>query len=202
MLDARLRPLIDPPLNAGARRAMALGLSANAMTGIGFAIGLLALAALGRGHYGLGLLLILMNRTCDGLDGAIARRVGVSELGGFLDIVADFLFYALVPLGFALADPAHARAAAVLIVSFVATGSTFLAFAVIAGGRGLTSAARGRKSFYHLGGLAEGSETILAFVLFCLFPSAFPTLAYLFAALCALTALGRVRAAFVLFSGD
>jgi len=185
-----------------ARFAADCGLSADAMTALGFAFGLGAFGLIAFGHYGSGLCLVLLNRLCDGLDGAIARIGGASELGGFLDIVADFLFYALVPLGFALAEPSHAVPAAVLIVSFVATGSTFLAFAIIAQRRGIVSEARGSKSFYHLGGLAEGSETILAFVLFCLFPGAFPVLAYGFAAICALTALGRIRAAAAAFGRE
>ncbi|WP_435891264.1 CDP-alcohol phosphatidyltransferase family protein, partial [Klebsiella pneumoniae] len=39
----------------------------------------------------------------DGLDGALARRRGLTDAGGFLDIALDFLFYALVPFGFILA---------------------------------------------------------------------------------------------------
>ena len=38
----------------------------------------------------------------------------------------------------------------------------------------------------------EGAETIAFFILFCLFPSIFPTLAIIFAALCLLTVVQRV----------
>jgi hypothetical protein len=102
-------------------------------------------------------------------------------------------FYAAVPLGFALAQPADAIWAVLLLASFLCTGSSFLGRAVLAAQRGEPDPpTRGRKSFFHSAGLIEGSETILAFVLFCLLPSAFAWLAAGFAALCFWTAAARV----------
>ena len=101
-----------------------------------------------------------------------------------------------MPFGFALARPENAIPAAFLILAFVGTGTTFLAYAVLAAKRGLETAKRGRKAFYYLGGLTEGTETIAAFAAFCLFPGAFPTLAWIFGALCGVTALGRVWMAY------
>ncbi len=196
MLDARLRRLIDPPLERLSRPLAGLGLSANAASWIGFALGLGAMAAIGGRAYGLGLALLLLNRLFDGLDGAIARRRGVSDLGGFLDIVLDFIVYSGIPFAFALADPAaNGVAAAFLIFSFVGTGTSFLAFAIMAAKRGLSSDLRGRKSLYYLGGLTEGTETIVALVLACLLPGSFPLIAYVFGGLCWLTTATRIAAA-------
>jgi phosphatidylglycerophosphate synthase len=196
MLDARLRRLIDPPLERLAGPLAARGLSANAVTLIGFALGLCAMAAIALQHYLLGLGLLLVNRLCDGLDGALARRRGLSDLGGFLDIVLDFIVYSGVPFAFALADPArNGLPAAFLIFSFVGTGTSFLAFAIMAAKRGLATDLRGRKSLYYLGGLTEGTETILAFVLACLLPGWFPAVAYVFGGLCWLTTATRITAA-------
>ena len=196
MLDARLRRLIDPPLDRLSARLAPGTLSANGATLLGFAIGLGAMGAIAAGRYGLGLGLILVNRVFDGLDGALARRTGLTDLGGFLDIVCDFIFYAGVPFAFALADPAgNGLAAAFLVFSFVGTGASFLAFAVMAAKRGLSTELRGRKSLYYLGGLTEGTETIAAFVLACLFPGAFPVIAWTFGALCWLTTATRVAIA-------
>jgi phosphatidylglycerophosphate synthase len=196
MLDATLRPLIDPPLDRIAIRLAQLGIGANQVTLAGFAIGLMAVPALAAAHYGIALLLILLNRLADGIDGAIARRVGPTDFGGYLDIVGDFLFYGAVGFGFALARPeANAVPATFLILAFIGTGSSFLAFAVLAAKRGLETTTRGRKQFYHLGGLTEGSETILFFMAICLFPRAFPALAWLFGALCLVTTLFRVAEA-------
>ena len=201
MFDAALRRLIDPPLDAAGRRLAATGVSANAVTVGGFLVGILAVPALAAGRYDLALLAILANRLGDGLDGAIARSVGPSDLGGYLDIVLDFIFYSAVVLGIALGRPDHALWAAFLIFSFVGTGSSFLAYAIVAAKRGVTTASRGRKSIYYLGGLAEGGETIAAFVLVCLFPDAFPWIAGVFGAMCWITTAGRIWQAVRVF-GD
>lgn len=203
MFDAHLRRVIDPPLDRVARALERTPLSANAATLLGFAIGLAAIPALALGAYALALGLICANRAFDGLDGALARRRGLSDLGGFLDITCDFIFYAAVPLGFALADPArNAVAAAFLIFSFVGTGSSFLAFAVMAAKQGFSSELRGQKSLYYLGGMTEGSETILLFVLMCLLPGSFWWLAWIFGTLCWLTTVSRFAIAWQLLRRD
>jgi phosphatidylglycerophosphate synthase len=196
VLDARLRRLIDPPLDRLSAPLAARGVSANAITVAGFAIGLAAVAAIAWRAYLPGLALLLLNRLCDGLDGAIARRRGLTDLGGFLDIVLDFLIYSAVPFAFAFADPAaNALAAAFLIFSFIGTGSSFLAYAIMAAKRGVSTELRGHKSLYYLGGLTEGSETILAFVLACLWPALFPWIALIFGLLCWLTTATRIAVA-------
>jgi phosphatidylglycerophosphate synthase len=193
MLDAPLRRLIDPPLDRLCEPLARYGLSADLATIVGFATGLAAMAAIAGAASGLGLGLLLLNRLLDGLDGALARRAGITDRGGFLDIVCDFIVYAGVPMAFALADPAaNALPAAFLIFSFIGTATSFLAFAIMAAKRGLTTELRGRKSLYYLGGLTEGSETIFAFVLACLWPTWFPLIAWAFGALCWLTTATRV----------
>ena len=194
MFDSRLRPLIDPPLDWIAARLVPFGVTADALTIGGLAIGLLAIPALALELYGLALLLILLNRLADGLDGAVARCTAPTDFGGFLDIVGDFLFYGAVVLGFAWARPeTNALPAAFLLLAFVGTGSSFLAFATLAAKRGIPGgAARGPKAFYYLGGLTEGTETILLFVLSCLVPDAFPVFAWIFGGLCLVTTVTRI----------
>lgn len=191
MLDAKLRPLIDPPLNAIGRALAGAGITANAITFAGLALGLGGAAAIALGHVGWGLALILANRLLDGLDGAVARVRGPSDLGGYFDIVADFAFYVSIPLGFGILAPANTLPALVLVASFVLTGVSFLAFAVIAGKRGDTTEAHGRKSFFYSTGLAEGTETIAVFIAMCLLPAWFGPIAYGYAALCTLTVFQR-----------
>jgi phosphatidylglycerophosphate synthase len=151
-----------------------------------------AVPALAVGRYDLALVAILANRLADGLDGAVARAAGPTDLGGYLDIVLDFLFYSAVVFGVALGRPHEAVWAAFLIFSFVGTGASFLAYAIIAAKRRVTTETRGRKSIFYLGGLAEGTETILAFVLICLFPAAFPWIAGAFGAMCWITTASRI----------
>ena len=203
MLDAAARKLIDPPLDRLGAGLARIGVSADSVTLFALIPGAGAVWALSQQAYWLALALILVNRLCDGLDGAVARHTRLTDFGGYLDIVGDFIFYAAVLLGFLLADPAaNAGPAAVLMVSFFGTGSSFLAFATIAAKRGLSTEARGAKSFYYMGGLAEGTETILFFVLACLIPQHFAWLAYGFALLCAVTIVGRALQARALFRTD
>jgi phosphatidylglycerophosphate synthase len=201
MLDPVLRRLIDPPLRRAGIWLAGQGVSANGASLAGLAVGLLAVPALAYGRYDLALLAIVLNRLIDGLDGAIARQRTPTPFGGYLDIMCDMAFYAAVPVGFALASPANAIWAAVLLASFVCTGASFLGRAVLAAERGeIDDGKRGHKSFFYAAGLIEGTETIAAFVLFCLFPGAFPWLAGAFAVLCVWTAAARVVEAYRLVS--
>jgi phosphatidylglycerophosphate synthase len=195
MLDSTLRPLIDPPLNAAARVLAAWGVSANALTLVGLVLGLAAGGAIASGAYGAGLALIVTNRLLDGLDGAVARLRGKTDFGGYLDLFADFVFYAAVPAGFALAHPSNALPAALLLAGFLLSGISFLGYAVLADRRGLTTIAQGEKSFYYVAGLAEGAETIAVFVLATLRPDWFPPLAFAYAALCGVTGFARLAMA-------
>ncbi len=197
MFDPVLRRLIDPSLNRVGAWLAGKGVSANGASLTGLAIGLLAVPALAHGRYDLALVAILLNRLIDGLDGPIARQGSLAPFGGYLDVMCDMAFYAAVPLGFALASPANAIPAAFLLASFVCTGASFLGRAVLAANIGeADDGKRGRKSFFYAAGLVEGSETIAAFGLFCLFPGAFPWLSGLFAALCFWTAVARVVEAY------
>ena len=193
MFDSRLRQWIDPPLNRMGHRLAAAGITADQVTIAGFSVGMLAALAIANSLFWLGLLLLGASRTADGLDGAVARATAKTDRGGFLDIVLDFFFYGAMPAAFAIANPAaNALAAAILLLSFYMNGAAFLAFAVFAAKRGIETDTQGEKSLYYLTGLAEGAETILVFALFCLFPSVFAGLAYLFAAVCFVSAITRV----------
>ncbi len=199
MLDRWAIGVLRGPLDAVAGALVRAGVGADAITLAGFAVGIAAAAAIALGHPVAGLVLMLCSRLADGLDGAVARQTRPTDRGAFLDISLDFLFYASIPLAFALLDPAaNALAAAVLLAAFIGTGSSFLAFAVMAGKRGLTSTAYPKKGLYYLGGLTEATETLVCFVLMCLWPQHFAALALGFAALCALTIATRLWAGWTL----
>jgi phosphatidylglycerophosphate synthase len=192
MFDRHLLPLQKRLLGSPAAWLAKRGVSADAVTLLGFAIGLAVVPLLAGGHYISALIVIVSNRILDGLDGALARQTQPTDRGAFLDIALDLVFYALVPFGFALADPAaNALSAATLLLAFIGTGSSFLAFAAVAGRLGLSSVSYPTKGIYYLGGLTEGAETIAVFIAMCLWPFAFPLLAFGFAGLCALTTVTR-----------
>jgi phosphatidylglycerophosphate synthase len=193
MLDRYATVLIRPPIAATARLLVRAGLGANTITVIGFLIGVLAAILIANGAYFAGAMAIFASRLCDGLDGAVARLTQATDAGGFLDIALDFLFYASIPLAFAIGNPTeHALPAAVLLAAFIGTGSSFLAFAVLAAKRGLQDLATPGKSFYFLGGLTEATETLAFFIAMCLWPAHFDVLAYAFAALCGITIATRI----------
>lgn len=203
MLDRFLNAALTRPLQRMASGLVALGLRANQMTWAGFVMGLTAIPLIVLGHADWALLSIGLNRLADGLDGTMARLTRPTDLGAFLDISLDFLFYASIPLAFVLADPAsNGLAGSVLIYSFIGTGCTFLAFAVLAAKRGTTSTTYPAKGFYYLGGLTESTETIAVFVLMCLVPAWFGPLAFGFAALCALTTVTRIAAGMAVFGSE
>ena len=192
MLDARIRVFLDPPLNELGSRLARQGIKPNTITLSGFLLGLVAMPLIAFHYYSLALVFILLNRFFDGLDGAIARQVGPTDTGAYLDIVLDFVFYSSIPFAFALAQPQHAIFSALLIFSFIGTGSSFLAFAIFAEKRGINSEQQGKKSIYYLAGLAEGFETVAVLVLMCLIPAWFWLIALIFAMVCWLSALLRI----------
>ncbi len=185
--------MIDPPLNAIGVRLANAGISANMVTVSGFCLGLLAAGSIAFGYFLAGFVLIALNRLFDGLDGAVARASQKTDLGGYLDITLDFFFYGAIPLAFAIQAPeTNALPAAALLASFYANGSAFLAFAIMAEKRNLSTSHQGAKSLYYIGGLAEGTETIGLFLLMALLPAWFPVLAWAFAGVCLVSASARV----------
>jgi phosphatidylglycerophosphate synthase len=188
VIDRPAQTALKPLLTLLARPLVAAGVSADAVTLLGFAVGIAAAGTIALGEPALGRLL-------DGLDGTVARLTAASDRGAFLDIALDFVFYASIPLAFAVYEPAaNGLPAAVLLAAFVATGSSFLAFAVMAEKRGLADTAHPGKGFFFLGGLTEAGETLVCFALMCLWPQHFALWAYGFAALCAITWASRIAA--------
>ena len=203
MIDRQTSALIRPALDGLARRLVRHGVGADALTFTGLAVGWAAAGAIALQAYWIGATLILASRLCDGLDGAVARATTPTDRGGFLDISLDFLFYPAIPLAFAIAEPAaNALAAAVLLAAFVGTGTCFLAFATIAAKRGLISVDYPDKSFYFLGGLTEATETLGFFIAMCIWPQHFAALAFLFAAMCAVTIVCRIFWGWQVFRPD
>ena len=194
MLDKFITPIIKPLLTPVVAALHKLGVTADQLTVVGFLIGMLALPFLAFELWYGALAAIILNRVFDGLDGALARYAQQSSsAGGYLDITLDFLFYAAVPLGFILANPAqNAIAGALLLAAFIGTGSSFLAFAIAAEKFQLDKPQFKYKSFYYLNGLTEGTETIALFIAFCIWPQHFVLLASIFATACAVTIFTRI----------
>jgi phosphatidylglycerophosphate synthase len=199
MLDPYVRTLIDPSLRALAKRLVAIGISPNTLTLLGFGTGLFAIAAIIYHYYTIAALLILLNRLLDGLDGTVARLTHSSDFGGVLDIACDFIVYSGIVFAFGMAEPKNLFYSAFLIFSFIGPITTFLAYAIVAAKYQIITTRRGIKSFYHLGGICEGTETAVFLLLICLIPTAFPWGAIIYGILCWLTTIGRLYRAYIDF---
>lgn len=192
MIDHKIRPLMDPLLTRIGLMFSKLTISANAMTGIGFVFGCLTLLCILMDQAPLGGVFFILNRICDGLDGGIARNQGLTDFGGYLDIISDFIIYPAIPLAFAITNPHQALAAAFVIFAMAGAMTSFLAFAILCAKNDMETTKRGQKSFYYLGGLCEGFETAVFLGAMCFFPGYFSLLAWIFGVLCCLTTLGRI----------
>ncbi|MEO8696779.1 MAG: CDP-alcohol phosphatidyltransferase family protein [Acidimicrobiales bacterium] len=190
MFDGRLRATFNRPLNAMARRAAGRGVRAWQVTLVGFGFGVGACVAIGFDRRWWALGLWLLNRAADGLDGALARRVGATELGGFFDIVADFAVYGGFVVALAIANADARLAAVVLLGTYYISGAALLAWSSIAERHGHR---RGdNRSFHFVGGLAEGAETIVVYALVCVWPAATVEILWAFSGAVGFTALQRV----------
>lgn len=202
MFDSIIRPYIDPPLNGVARVVGKTPLSANAITWIGFLFGLTACLMVTMQYGFVAFCFLILNRLCDGLDGAVARFKNQSnDLGGYLDIVLDFLIYAGIPFfaAIGLTEDTAFLAASFVIFSFVGSGISFLAYAVMAAKRNMETDHQGRKSFYFASGFMEGTETVIFMSLVCLLPDYFEIFCYGFGILCWVTTFARIRMAYHVF---
>ncbi len=193
MIDSYIRPYIDPPLKILARTFVKFGLKPIHLTlagGVfGFFCGMMVL--LNQPTWAFSFL--MLNRLCDGLDGAIARETRLSDFGGYLDITVDFLVYSFIVLCLGLLNTkANGAIAAFVIFTMMGAGTTFLAHSILAAKKGHTSSHQGEKSIYYLSGICEGFETTLFLSLICLFPGQFLILGLLFGSLCLLTVMGRI----------
>ena len=195
MLDPFMRRLIDPPLK-GVAMIWPRRVSANQITIFGFVLGIGCFLAIATNSLTAALILLGLNRLADGLDGAVARAQSPSELGAYLDIVADFALWGLLPIGFIILDSDNSVAAAVLLSSFSMSMTVFLAFSIMAEKRGLETDAQGRKSFFYVAGLAEGTETIAFFAIVIIWPGAFIPAAFIYAGIVYMSVIGRVASSY------
>lgn len=195
MLDTAARRLTGPMLDRAAKPIAAVGVSPTAITVGGWVAGVGGCFAVTRGAWGLALVLWLLNRVLDGLDGAVARQVGPTDLGGFLDILADFSIYSGFVLAIAIEIPGARLGCVALLVAYYMSGAAFLALSSILERLNLKQH-RDARSLRFVGGLAEGTETVIAYALITIMPQHAVLIVWIFTAAVALTALQRVAEGF------
>ena len=186
LIRARLRPGIEPVAAALDRRGVAPG----AITAVGLAVGVGACVAAALAAWPLALVLWLLNRGFDGLDGAVARRRGPTDLGGMLDFLADFVVYGGFIVGVAIALPDARIACAALLAAYLLNNVALLSFASLVEKRRLPHG--DKRSLRFTAGLTEGTETIVAYSAICIVPAHAATIAWIFAAMVLFTVGQRV----------
>lgn len=203
MIDAPVRRALEPTLNAAAAGLVRLGVRATALTIGGWCVGVVAIAFAATGHWHLALVGWLFNRVLDGLDGPVARLTGSTDLGGFLDIVADFSIYGGFLIAAAIAVPEARLAALVLLGTYYLSGTAFLALSSVLERRGEAARAdfSDGRSLLFVGGLAEGTETVVVYVLICLMPQHLAVIAWIFAVAVMITAVQRIALGIHLLRG-
>jgi phosphatidylserine synthase len=140
---------------------------------MGLMTGVAAAIAVWQQAYLLGLLLWLLNRIFDGLDGAVARASGTqSDFGGYLDIIIDFVVYALIPVGLALGQMSTAVIVALLFLlcTYYVNGASWMYLAAILEKRSHVKTDR-LTSVTMPTGLVGGAETIVFYAAFIIFPT-------------------------------
>lgn len=202
MLDQRMRAVLQPVTTPVAARLARSGVPADVLTGLGLVLGLAAAGAAATSRWGWALGLWLVSRAADGLDGPVARAThGGSDRGGFLDLVADFTVYGAFVVGCAVGRPDARVALLVLLLSYYVNGTAFLAFSSVVERRRHDTGLQDERSFVFARGLAEGTETIVAHALLVAFPGAMTTIAWVFAAVVAVTIGQRVTLAVRVLAG-
>ena len=189
MLDHTLRVYKDDLLRPVAGH---LGrISPNVITIIAMVVGLAAAGAAGLQWYWTALVLWLLNRVLDGLDGMVARaHARQSDFGGYLDIVLDFVVYAAVPVGLYLGNPSEALALALILLlsSFYINAASWIYLSAILEKRAAGASVRGEVTTVTMpSGLVGGAETILFYSAFLLWPDGLP---WLFAVMTVMVMLG------------
>ena len=174
MLDRALRAWKDRLL-APIARTLGPSLSPHVVSLIGLIAGLASAAAVLGHQWGWALTLWLVNRTLDGLDGALARmHHHETPFGGYVDIMADYIVYATVPVAIVVADGTWRLAIAGLglLAAFYVNTASWLYLAALLEQRQDGARARGEATSITMPpGLIAGTETVVFYALFLALPA-------------------------------
>lgn len=203
MFDARLRAALAPSFDTAARLIDFPVVTPNRLTGLNLSAGLASAAVAASQHWIPALVMWLLCRLADGLDGPLARRRAAepssdSGQGGFWDICADFIVYGATVIGVAIGASAAHQAPwlpfMLVLFAYYINGASFLAYSSIAerNGKQLDDG----RSLSFLGGLAEGAETVVVHSLWLIFPAAAAHIAVVWAVLVCLSAAHRIAVGF------
>ena len=188
MFDIRLRSLKDGIFEPCCQYVPSI-ITPFQVTAAAFVAGLLSCQSASRNHTRTSLSFWFLNRALDCLDGALARhRNSASDLGGFLDLLGDFIVYSLLPIAIVAGqtgDSSQWQAVAVLEASFHVNNFVLFYIAAIAEKRVSAGGNRSKEltSLMMKPALIEGMESALFFTAMLAYPEYIRTWSYTMAGL-------------------
>lgn len=193
MIDKYLRPVKEKMLLSA---AIWIGryLSPNQISVIAFFSGLISCFLIFSRLIYPALIFWLLNRIIDGLDGTVARISNrQTDWGGYLDIMLDFVIYALIPISFTLVYSSAYYSylfLSIMLAVFYINSASWMYLSTLIQKRSCNNPDKELTSVPMPAGLIEGTETILAYTLFFLFPA---YLSQIFLVVSGLTLLGIMQ---------
>jgi phosphatidylglycerophosphate synthase len=163
LTERALVPLVRPVRNVSPMVVTAWSLGACVGAGV----------AAWRGLVAMSVVLWLLGRILDGIDGTIARGRGIaSELGGYLDLMADVIGYAVVPIGIVAAKQSKHlwMWCAILLATFYVNTLSWTLLSALAERRDRQDQSAVTTTFTMPTALIEGAETIVLFTLMLALP--------------------------------
>ena len=200
MIDQYFVKIIKPFLEIVASPFYKFGINANYISLFGLSMSFLSFYLVLKDLNIIALLVFLLGRILDGVDGIIANKTRITEFGGFIDIVFDLISYSLVPLAFILKDNSNAIFGSILLTTFFGTSSTFFGIAIFENNKFIKR--NPEKSFFHVGGFMGGSITIFFLSLMFIFTEKFNLIALIFSVLCILGTIERIFYAYMILDKD
>lgn len=195
MLDALLRKFKEMLLYPAARITGKF-LHPNGVTVVAFLFGLVCFYLILQKQYIPALIFWLVNRIVDGLDGTIARIYNKqSDFGGYLDIMLDFVIYAMIPIGLVMAAPSHNAylTLALLLALYYVNGASWMYLSSILEKRKQGAASNDEMTSVTMpSGLVGGTETIILYCLFILLHSKIVILFLIMSVLLIITIIQRM----------
>ena len=200
MIDRYIIKTFRPFLELVASYFYKTGVNANYISLLGLSLSFLSFYLILKDLNILALFIFLFGRILDGVDGIVANKTGITEFGGFIDIVFDFISYSLVPLAFILKDNSNAIFGSILLATFFGTSSTFFGIAIFKKNKSIKN--NTEKSFFHVGGFMGGTITIFFLSLMFIFTENFNLIALIFSVLCIICSIERIFYAYIILDED
>ena len=174
MIDKYLRTVKEKLLFPAALK-LSKYFTPNQISIFAFILGLISCFLILKNYLYSALIFWLLNRIIDGLDGTVARISNrQSDWGGYLDIMLDFIIYALIPIFLAFASNEHISIylfLSIMLAAFYINSASWMYLSAVLEKRSINTSKSELTSVLMPTGLIEGTETIVIYSMFFVFPN-------------------------------